>query len=71
MEKERDIIKEDAEYRFKMQVTKSMLLDLFLSKELSEKDFKSLMDNLQEWYKQFIKDFAKKKNNQLEIPFNQ
>lgn len=72
MEKERSIIKEHSEYVKNMDSTKVLLLDLFLNNELSEKDFKTMMDQLQEWYKQFIKDFKKEKEDkQLEIPFNQ
>lgn len=73
MEKERDIVKEHSDYVANMDNTKTLLLDLFLNKELSEKDFKDMMDGLQEWYKQFFKDFKKKPLNedQLEIPFTQ
>ena len=73
MERERDIFQENKDYVANMDKTKTLLLDLFLSKELSEKDFKKMMDDLQEWYKQFIKDFKKKPINedQLEIPFTQ
>ena len=73
MEKERDILEENRQYVANMDNTRTLLLDLFLSKELSEKDFKKMMDDLQEWYKQFLKDFKKKPINedQLQIPFNQ
>ena len=62
MEKEKgdDIVKKNNEYVFQMQVTKSMLLDLFLAKELSEWDLKIMMDDLQEWYKKFIKSLTPK-----------
>jgi hypothetical protein len=36
-------------------------LDLFLAKELSDEDMKKMMNDLQEWYKQFIKDLSTNK----------
>lgn len=67
MEKEigDDIVKKNNEYVFNMQVTKSLLLDLFLARELSEWDLKKMMDNLQEWYKKFIKDLSTNKNENV------
>ena len=72
MEKERNIYDEHNEYVFNMDKTKSLLLDLFLSKELTEAQFKSMMDALQEWYKEFFKKLWRKpiNENQVKIDFN-
>ena len=65
-ETEKKMIMEHNEYVFKMDVRKSELLDLFLSKEINESELKIEMDKLQEWYKQFIANILKE-DKQLKL----
>lgn len=61
MENEKSISEKNKDYIINMDKTKVLLLDLFLAKELSDEDMKKMMNDLQEWYKQFIKDLSTNK----------
>lgn len=63
-----EITRKHNDYVFNMDVRKSELLDLFLSKEINEQEFKQMMDGLQEWYKKFIANILKD-DWQLELDF--